>query len=244
MRLIPTVGDYLPLLVVAFLVAALLSLVLTPLVRRVAIRLGNVDHPEAPARQQGTRSRAAAAWRSRSRSSLVALGGIWLNGQTGDVPDAARRSSRRSWSASWPAALSATVLGFLDDTLPAPRPLAVAGPARRSPLLAVACRHHGQLHRTTRSVPGIIVLTGPFAIGFTMLWIVGMINSINFIDGLDGLSTGIALIAAVTLGLISLTTADQPAVRRHPVLRAWPARCSGSCAGTSTRRRSSSGPAA
>jgi UDP-GlcNAc:undecaprenyl-phosphate GlcNAc-1-phosphate transferase len=39
----------------------------------------------------------------------------------------------------------------------------------------------------------------------TMLWIVGMINSINFIDGLDGLSTGVALIAALTLGIISLT---------------------------------------
>ncbi len=39
----------------------------------------------------------------------------------------------------------------------------------------------------------------------TVLWIVGMINSINFIDGLDGLSTGISLIAAVTLGVISLT---------------------------------------
>ncbi len=34
-----------------------------------------------------------------------------------------------------------------------------------------------------------------------------MINSINFIDGLDGLSSGISFIAAVTLGLISLTTA-------------------------------------
>ena len=33
-----------------------------------------------------------------------------------------------------------------------------------------------------------------------------MINSINWIDGLDGLSTGVAFIAAVTLGLISLTT--------------------------------------
>ena len=42
-----------------------------------------------------------------------------------------------------------------------------------------------------------------------MLWIVGMINSINFIDGLDGLSSGIALIAAATLGLISLTTDDR-----------------------------------
>ena len=42
---------------------------------------------------------------------------------------------------------------------------------------------------------------------FTIVWIVGMINSINFIDGLDGLSSGISLIAATTLGLISLTTA-------------------------------------
>jgi UDP-GlcNAc:undecaprenyl-phosphate GlcNAc-1-phosphate transferase len=46
---------------------------------------------------------------------------------------------------------------------------------------------------------------GPYAVGFTVLWIAGMINSINFIDGLDGLSSGIGLIAAVTLGVISLT---------------------------------------
>ena len=36
-----------------------------------------------------------------------------------------------------------------------------------------------------------------------------MINSINFIDGLDGLSTGVSLIAAVTLGIISIT-GDRP----------------------------------
>ena len=40
-----------------------------------------------------------------------------------------------------------------------------------------------------------------------------MINSINFIDGLDGLSSGIAFIAAVTLGLINLSTpVDQPII--------------------------------
>jgi hypothetical protein len=33
-----------------------------------------------------------------------------------------------------------------------------------------------------------------------------MINSINWIDGLDGLSSGVSFIAAVTLGIISLTT--------------------------------------
>ena len=40
-----------------------------------------------------------------------------------------------------------------------------------------------------------------------------MINSINWIDGLDGLSTGVALIASVTLGIISLTTqVSQPLI--------------------------------
>jgi UDP-GlcNAc:undecaprenyl-phosphate GlcNAc-1-phosphate transferase len=50
-----------------------------------------------------------------------------------------------------------------------------------------------------------IRFAGLGAIIVTTLWVVGMINSINFIDGLDGLSTGVALIAALTLGVISLT---------------------------------------
>jgi UDP-GlcNAc:undecaprenyl-phosphate GlcNAc-1-phosphate transferase len=47
---------------------------------------------------------------------------------------------------------------------------------------------------------------GIVAVVVTVLWIAGMINSINFIDGLDGLSSGIGLIAALVLGVISLTT--------------------------------------
>jgi UDP-GlcNAc:undecaprenyl-phosphate GlcNAc-1-phosphate transferase len=54
--------------------------------------------------------------------------------------------------------------------------------------------------------PVIRFPAGPIAAGLTIFWIVGMINSINWIDGLDGLSSGVAFIAAVTLGLISLTT--------------------------------------
>jgi UDP-GlcNAc:undecaprenyl-phosphate GlcNAc-1-phosphate transferase len=54
--------------------------------------------------------------------------------------------------------------------------------------------------------PGTIPLVSPFNAGFTVVWILGMVNSMNFIDGLDGLSPGIALIAALTLGFISFTT--------------------------------------
>ena len=61
--------------------------------------------------------------------------------------------------------------------------------------------------------PEVIAFWAPFSIAFTVVWIVGMLNSMNFIDGLDGLSTGIALIAALTLGVLSLAgDAPQPFV--------------------------------
>jgi UDP-GlcNAc:undecaprenyl-phosphate GlcNAc-1-phosphate transferase len=202
MRLIPTVGDYLPLLAAAFLVAALVSLVLTPLVRRVAIRLGNVDHPggrrvnKAPIPRGGGVAVAISFL-------LVALGGIWLNGQTGDVP-VPRNIEPAELVGLLAGGVLATVLGILDDTFQLRARWQLLGQLFLA-LLAVLAGITVSFIANPFG-PGIIVLTGPFAIGFSMLWIVGMINSINFIDGLDGLSTGIALIAAVTLGLISLTT--------------------------------------
>ena len=38
---------------------------------------------------------------------------------------------------------------------------------------------------------------------FTILWIVGIMNAINLIDGIDGLAAGISLFAVMTLGVIS-----------------------------------------
>ena len=38
---------------------------------------------------------------------------------------------------------------------------------------------------------------------FTVLWIVGISNAVNFIDGVDGLAGSVITISAVTLGLIS-----------------------------------------
>jgi UDP-N-acetylmuramyl pentapeptide phosphotransferase/UDP-N-acetylglucosamine-1-phosphate transferase len=43
------------------------------------------------------------------------------------------------------------------------------------------------------------------AIGVTVLWIVGMTNTINWIDGLDGLAAGVTLIAATVLAIHTLT---------------------------------------
>ena len=53
---------------------------------------------------------------------------------------------------------------------------------------------------------GDLLFPDAIALGVTIFWTLGMQNSMNFIDGLDGLSGGISLFAAVTLGVIALST--------------------------------------
>jgi UDP-GlcNAc:undecaprenyl-phosphate GlcNAc-1-phosphate transferase len=49
---------------------------------------------------------------------------------------------------------------------------------------------------------------GPLSLIFTMLWIVGVINAMNLIDGLDGLAAGVGLFGLVTTFVLAATRAD------------------------------------
>ncbi len=49
-----------------------------------------------------------------------------------------------------------------------------------------------------------VVLLGVFSMPLTILWIAGLVNAINFIDGLDGLAAGVSLIAALTLFVVAI----------------------------------------
>jgi len=51
---------------------------------------------------------------------------------------------------------------------------------------------------------GIPIFLGIFSVPVTLLWIVGITNAINLIDGLDGLAAGISLGAAIIMVFISL----------------------------------------
>ena len=50
----------------------------------------------------------------------------------------------------------------------------------------------------------------------TIFWIVGMMNTTNFLDGLDGLATGVAAIAALLFGL-HMFKLDQPAIALYAI---------------------------
>lgn len=55
---------------------------------------------------------------------------------------------------------------------------------------------------------GEYVVFGVFEIPITILWIVGLTNAINLIDGLDGLSCGISVICSLSLLLCSILVLD------------------------------------
>ncbi len=47
------------------------------------------------------------------------------------------------------------------------------------------------------------VSLGWWAVPFSLFWYLGMVNAINFMDGLDGLVTGVTLIATLTMVVVS-----------------------------------------
>ncbi len=49
-----------------------------------------------------------------------------------------------------------------------------------------------------------IYLEDIFAVPLTLFWLVGLTNTVNLIDGLDGLAAGVSAIAAITIMLVAL----------------------------------------
>jgi UDP-GlcNAc:undecaprenyl-phosphate/decaprenyl-phosphate GlcNAc-1-phosphate transferase len=207
MRLIPTFGEVLPLLIVTFTIAMVLTVGLTPLVRRVAIRLRAVDAPDH--RRVNTSPVPRGGGIAVAASFLVVAIATFIANDRMEIVSLPFTISPQQLAGLFVGGAVATAIGFLDDYFQLRARWQLLGQVAVA-LLAIGAGIT-VTYLNNPFGPGSIPLEGPFAAGFTMIWIIGMINSINFIDGLDGLSSGIALIAAVTLGLISLTaTISQP----------------------------------
>ena len=200
--------------VAGFVAAFLVTLATTPLVRTYARRRGMVDRPEARrvnkrAVARGGGIAIAAGFVSVSLVMLVLNFGLGLH-----FVDETAGVGVGQVVALLGGAVLAVGIGLLDDFLQLRARWQFLGQF----ILAGAAVALGV---TVASVnfplapKGTLVLVGlwPIAALAAVLWIVAMVNSINFIDGLDGLSTGIALIAALTLGTLSLGPwTDEPYV--------------------------------
>ena len=168
---------------IVFFAALALTLVLTPVVREINRRLGMVDKPD-PRRINKVpipRGGGAALFLGLFGSFFVyvlATGSRWVGSGVG------------SHSLRF-AALSTAVflLGLADDKWNLPPKLKLLGQLA----IAFFAWFWADLgfHTLWPSIPPAIDCA------ITMFWIVGAVNAFNLIDGLDGLASGIALIAVL-----------------------------------------------
>ena len=199
--MISNFGDFVGPIVVVFILAALIALAVTPVVRRVMMRYEIVDRPEA------RRINIAPVPRGGGLAvcgAFLFVSGLFLivNQTAGLVPIPFSIDTSQMVALLLGGAVAAG-LGAVDDLLDLRARYQLVGQVA---LAAAAVALGVSITFVTNPFGPDFHFTGPVAAGLTIFWIVGMINSINWIDGLDGLSSGVAFIAAVTLGIISLST--------------------------------------
>jgi UDP-GlcNAc:undecaprenyl-phosphate/decaprenyl-phosphate GlcNAc-1-phosphate transferase len=180
-------------------VALLTTLLVTPVVRGLAVRFGAVVAPSADARHVHTRPTPTLGGAAMFIGFLVAMAVASQMGQF--------REMFESNSEPFGLILGAGVMfviGALDDVIEVSPPAKVAGQVLAASLLALFgvtmffFRMPFNLFDTDT-----VVLGSDIAPLVTALWVVLMTNAINLIDGIDGLAAGVVAIGGGALFLFA-----------------------------------------
>jgi len=177
--------DYFILFVVSYVLVGLL----TPLMRKIALALGVLDRPNSAHKSH--------------KNPVPYLGGVAIIIGVVVVSYIALISNKFIWSNFWLATsvlAPAVVMGLVGlwDDLKSLNPLPrFIGQSIAGVVVAVILILNDNLGNPT----GITALDATI----TVLWIVGICNSINFFDNLDGGATGTVAITAISLTYLAIT---------------------------------------
>jgi UDP-GlcNAc:undecaprenyl-phosphate/decaprenyl-phosphate GlcNAc-1-phosphate transferase len=193
---VPDVGSYF----LIGIVAAVVTFVVTPLVGRVAVRLGWVYQPNE--RTVHTNALPDVGGIAMFVGCAVGLSVAWM---MDDFESVFARNSEPIGVVV--AAVIIFGTGFLDDIRELSAPAKVFGTV----LAGIALVYFGVVMDSFR-VPyyGEVILSPDLQPLVTVLWLIGMSQAINLIDGLDGLAAGVVGIGAFAFFLYSeeLTTRE------------------------------------
>ncbi len=168
----------------ALVVAFVASILLTPLVKRLAYRLGAVDKPN---------------YRKVHDHVMPRLGGlaIFVAFLIGVV---ILRPMDESMIAILIGSFVIIVTGVLDDMYEISPKAKLLGQT----LAAAIVIFFGDIQIEFINLPfGGELNFGYLSIPLTLIWIIGITNAINLIDGLDGLAAGVSTIALLTLAAMA-----------------------------------------
>ncbi|MFJ7932782.1 glycosyltransferase family 4 protein [Sporosarcina sp. NPDC096371] len=175
------------MLFLAMAAAFVASIILTPLVIKLAFRIGAVDRPN---------------YRKVHASVMPRIGGLaifgaFLIGYFILLPE----DNNVNETAIIIGALIIIVTGFLDDMLEITAKIKLAG--QLTAALVVVTWGGLQIEFITLPFIGQLDF-GYWSIPITIIWIIGITNAINLIDGLDGLAAGVSTIALITMTVMAL----------------------------------------
>ncbi|UXE61900.1 MAG: undecaprenyl/decaprenyl-phosphate alpha-N-acetylglucosaminyl 1-phosphate transferase [Woronichinia naegeliana WA131] len=166
----------------------------TPIIKRVGLKAGYVDKPDARKMHQRPMVRLGGV--SIFAGSLTALIVVWSLGGFGVLPP------NREWEV-WGVTLGGLAffsIGLIDDLFslsPISRLVAQTGVSSLVWTMGV------RIDFVTLPFMSLVHLEW-LSLPITVLWLVGMANAINWIDGLDGLAAGVCGICAVVLFVLCL----------------------------------------
>jgi UDP-GlcNAc:undecaprenyl-phosphate GlcNAc-1-phosphate transferase len=190
----------------AFLVATAVAALLTPLTMRLARRVGAVDKPS----ERGLGARPTPLLGGLAIFAAVIVGGlIWLPSKTAapHVPHGFTASSPIYWHGVLLAALLITVVGAIDDRFDLHPATKLLGQIAA----AVVAEQYGVVVREI-TLPVVGALQFPNAgPTLTVIGLVGMMNVVNFSDGVDGLAAGVCAIIAAAFSVIAFNLGQDAA---------------------------------
>ena len=171
--------------VVPFIIALVVSYLLTPGVKKVAIKVGAVDRPNA---------------RKVHTHVIPRLGGLaiyigFMAAVLFCVP------LHHELIGMLLGCTAIVAIGIWDDICNIPARVKLVGQ------IAAACIPVAfgiQIEWLTNPFGDILVLPEVIAVPLTIFWIIGFTNTVNLIDGLDGLAAGVAFIASISMFLLAV----------------------------------------
>jgi UDP-GlcNAc:undecaprenyl-phosphate/decaprenyl-phosphate GlcNAc-1-phosphate transferase len=188
----------------AFLAAAAVTALVTPVTMRFARAVGAIDEPRE--RGLSERPKPLLGGLAIFVGALVA-GLIWL-------PAGFGKEAPELWHGVLIGAAVITVVGALDDRFELPPVLKLAGQVLAAIIVvhfgvavkAITLPFVGQLHFPNVGATN----AGPI---LTVVGLVVMMNVVNFSDGVDGLAAGVCVIIAATMAVIAFDLSrPQPGV--------------------------------
>ena len=184
--------------VFAFFVAMAVAALLTPLAGQLARRVGAIGLPERRGLASAPR-RCSAGWRS-SRACWWPRA-IWMPAKIKlpRTPHTPNGSAAGCTCAIMPGACLITLVGAIDDAIDLQPLLKLLGQ-----IAAAVIAVEGGVIVTDGTMPFVGSLQFPNTGGvLTVIWLVGIMNAVNFIDGVDGLAAGLCTIDGVAFTIIA-----------------------------------------